>query len=262
MVGRAYPNDGHRAFPSTAKREFPIFGSDVAGPPVDSLFSDVSLLLHCNGSNASTTIIDDSSNGFTMVANGNAQLETAINKFGTASLLFDGTTDAVDTTSDDPAFTLGSGDFTIECFVYFPASPSGNRQFINQVTNTSNQISFIFRYDSGNRLAFYYSTSGSSFLSTLQNGTWSPSVETWYHVAVCRDGNNLRLFIDGTQVNTTKDVTGLTIFDSNQPLRIGGLLWSGSIIEVLDGNIDEVRMTLAARYTTNFTPPTLPFPDQ
>ena len=85
MVGRAYPNDGHRAFPSTAKREFPIFGSDVAGPPVDSLFSDVSLLLHCNGSNASTTIIDDSSNGFTMVANGNAQLETAINKFGTAS---------------------------------------------------------------------------------------------------------------------------------------------------------------------------------
>ena len=47
------------------------------------------LLLHCNGTDGSTTFTDEI--GKTVTANGNAQIDTAQSKFGGASGLFDGT---------------------------------------------------------------------------------------------------------------------------------------------------------------------------
>ena len=47
--------------------------------------ANTQLLLHCNGTDTSTTFIDSGNTGHTVTANGNAQLDTAQKKFGTAS---------------------------------------------------------------------------------------------------------------------------------------------------------------------------------
>jgi hypothetical protein len=61
--------------------------------PVDPVFNNVSLLLHGNGTNGSTTITDNSPTPKTVTAVGNAQISTAQSKFGGASIAFDGTGD-------------------------------------------------------------------------------------------------------------------------------------------------------------------------
>lgn len=71
-------------------------------------------LLHLDGTDASTIITDEAVGGtHTWTANGNAQLDTADKKFGSASLLLDGDGDYVDT-PDSADFDVGSGDFTVD----------------------------------------------------------------------------------------------------------------------------------------------------
>jgi len=89
----------------------------------DANFADVSLLLHGDGTSGSTTFTDSSSNAVVVTANGNAQIDTAIKKFGTGSIQFDGTGDYL-TTSTNSAFGYGAGDFTIEFFLYLNLFPS------------------------------------------------------------------------------------------------------------------------------------------
>ena len=76
---------------------------------VDDSYTKV--LLHMNGTDASTTFTDES--GKTWTANGNAQIDTASYKFATGSGLFDGGGDYIDT-PDNADFNFGSGDFTID----------------------------------------------------------------------------------------------------------------------------------------------------
>jgi hypothetical protein len=69
-------------------------GAGVIPIPPDT---SQTLLLHADGADASTTVLDSSVNAATMTPAGNAQIDTAQKVFGTASLLFDGAGDYVDT---------------------------------------------------------------------------------------------------------------------------------------------------------------------
>ena len=68
--------------------------ADIVIVPPDT---SQTLLLHADGTDASTTVTDSSLNAATMTPAGNAQIDTAQSVFGGASLLFDGTGDYVDT---------------------------------------------------------------------------------------------------------------------------------------------------------------------
>ena len=81
----------------------------------------------------------------------------------------------------------------------------------------------------------------------------------WTHVAVGRSGANLRLFAGGVQQGTTFNISTSTIFPFNAVTLIGQT--TNGATYGMNGNIDEFRMTKAARYTANFTPPTAPFPN-
>src|SRR5262245_47256258 len=65
----------------------------LSGALADGNDTYTKVLLHFNGTDASTTITDDNSGGsaHTWTAAGNAQIDTADYKFGAASGLFDGT---------------------------------------------------------------------------------------------------------------------------------------------------------------------------
>jgi hypothetical protein len=213
----------------------------VAGGDPD--FANVSLLLHMDGSNGSTTFTDSSSNAFAITPFGNAQVSTNDPKFGTGDLTLDGTGDYLQTPTN-AAFQLGTGDFTIECWVF---------------VNSGNSNDGLFVFGPSSILAvgvtvgqwFLSLTSGSA--EHLQGGA---TTGVWQHLALTRSGTDVRLFINGTQLGATR--TNNTDYTSDQ-LFIG---YYFSTSFAINARVDEFRVTKGvARYTANFTPPTAPFPN-
>ena len=87
-----------------------------------------SLLLHCDGSNGGTTFTDSSFWAHTPTVSGAVHTDTAIKKFGTASAQFDGTAgthEHLDYASS-PQFGFGTGDWTIDFWVYSPNWSAGS----------------------------------------------------------------------------------------------------------------------------------------
>jgi len=221
----------------------------------DLYYSKVSLLLKGDGANNSTTFTDNSVLPKTMTRTGDAKISTAQSKFGGSSMCFDGSGDWIDT-PDNVDFEFGASDFTIECWVYFN-SVSGYIVLIskagNFTTSTGTDIGWALSWwSSNNMLYFNYSTDGTNCLEFQR--AWTPVVNTWYHIAACRNGNTLRLFVNGTQVGANCDVTGHTFFNSTSLVKIGSGYRGGEY--PLNGYMDDIRITKGvARYLGDFTPP-------
>ncbi len=214
------------------------------GPTNDPYWANVVLLLHMDGADGATTFTDSSSYARTMTAAGNAQIDTAQIKFGTASGLFDGTGDSVQTPNGTD-FQFPS-DFTVEAWVRPTTTGSFTNIFI-QDNGTVN--AWWLRKNNLNELG--YGVVGGSDL--LTGGTINSNV--WTHVAMCKSGTTLRLFVNGLQVNAGTGYSA-TIGITTGTAEIGG----GSF--AYTGNIDDLRITKGvARYTGNFNIPTAAFPD-
>jgi hypothetical protein len=214
----------------------------------DTNIREVSLLLHGNGTNGSTTITDSSLTPKTVTAFGNAQISTAQSKFGGSSIAFDGTGDYLDTGSNS-AFGYGLNDFTIEFWIYRNAS-AALQVFLDHRTGVAVRVAPTI-YISSNSI-FYYTDGNNRITGGAVAST------QWVHVALSKTGSSTRLFLDGVQ-------TGSTYTDTNNyidsPVRVGGANDGGAVLS-LNGYIDDLRVTKGvARYTANFTPPTAPFPD-
>jgi hypothetical protein len=221
----------------------------------DPDFLSVVFLSHFDGSDGSTTFIDEI--GHTVTANGNAQIDTAQSKFGGASGLFDGTGDYLSIPDSDD--WLISADYTIEGWVRF-AALTGNHVFCSQYENTTNQRSWFFRRTTGNLLTFqlHQSTGASNATASTVEGAWTPVIDTWYHMAVTRAVNTYRIFAAGAVIASNSHGSPI---NSNQPLIFGAINSSG-FTQFLNGWLDDWRITKGvARYTGAFTPPTSPFPN-
>lgn len=176
---------------------------------------------------------------------GNAQLSTAQKKFGTASLLLDGTGDYISTPSN-PDFEFGSGNFTIEMWVYRIGN-NLSQPLVEMRTSTTTNYAPLLLINTSNQLVY---NDGASNVITGD----SISETTWTHVAVSRQGTSTRLFINGTQTGSTYTDTR---FYLQSPVRIGARF---DATTAFNGHIDELRITKGlARYTGNFTAPTAPF---
>jgi len=229
--------------------------------PVDEEFDKVSLLLHGDGTNGSTTIVDSSSSPKAVTAVGDAQISTAQSKFGGSSLAFDGTGDYL-TSAANSAFDLGSGDYTIELWVrLISASNYGGIVGKGQI-GVVNSTAYSLEFDNtSNAISLWIgNNTPPSFGSYVVTGTTNIRTSAvWTHLAVSRSGNNTRLFVNGTQEGSTY-TTAYTIAAGN-PLWIGGGFYAPTTNNI-NGYIDDLRITKGvARYTANFTPPTAPFPD-
>jgi hypothetical protein len=222
--------------------------SDPANPP----FYDVSLL-HFNGADASTTFTDEK--GRTWTASGAAQLDTAQSKWGGASLLLDGTDDYI-TTPDTSNLELLGNNFTIECYVRFNGDPgTALMTFMSHYDAAGNQRGWAFGLNN-NTIRLLYSTNGSG--TTVLSQTWNPAGDTWYHVAVCRQGANLRFFVDGALIGTAQNIATDSIFHPTTTLQIG--TQSNGADGDFNGWIDEARFTPGhAKYIQAFTAPQGPF---
>jgi len=175
---------------------------------------------------------------------GNAQVSTSVKKYGTGSISFDGST-AYLLSPATGALGFGTGDFTIENWIYFPSTP-GNGQFLRS-GGSGNTNGIAWQFYSGN-LQLYSQNNALEI-----QAAWSPSATTWYHVALTRSGTTLRIFVNGTQIGS--NATSSTSFvDGAIYVAYGGAGY-------LNGYLDDLRITKGyARYTSNFTPPTSALP--
>lgn len=218
-------------------------------------FSNVKLLIHGAGANGGTTITDSSSSARTVSRFGNLQTSTAQAYIGSSSLLFDGTGDyATVPMSSDFAFP---GDFCEEVLI--------------RADTVSSIRAVISNYATGNGHGLQTGASnGAAYTGGLQ---WSAGdlsanrvssfealiqVSTWHHVAVCRSGTSLKLFIDGEWVDWVS--TALSI-SSTQALHIGRLS-SAVTTRDWDGHMQEIRITKGeAVYNRSFLVQTAAHPD-
>jgi hypothetical protein len=92
------------------------------------------------------------------------------------------------------------------------------------------------------------------------SNTFSLSASTWNSFAFTYDGSShLRFFINGTMVGDINQTIGFGDSGTSIPMSTGSA-YDGSYKFL--GMIDEIRITKGkARYTSNYTPSTIPFPN-
>lgn len=233
-----------------------MFGGGVV---TDPHFASTVLLLSMDGANGSTTFPDESfaARGNATVAD-NAQVVTAFKKFGTGSLRCDGSNDAI-AYADHADFTL-SDDFTMEGWFSFDTTVLGSIQTLAAHYNTTgNHRGYWWRYRGDlatDTLEFIGSSDGTA-TSTVITGNWTPVADTFYFLVLERSGTTFRIYIDGTML--AKTTSSIALFNASGQFIIGQ---TGNFANPLKGNVDEFRLTLAARYNSDggHTVPTAAFP--
>lgn len=207
------------------------------------------LLLHCNGLDAATSIID-SATGKTVTPVGTAQLDTAQKKFGSAALLLDGNSDRLNLAdnADWDLFANQADICTIDFFIKFASAPAANTEidFVMHKHPSVDTRWFVGYY---NNLFFCFVNNGSVTFNPGSTGVISDT--NWHHVAFVKNGTTFKIFLDGVQVYSgTSSVTLAT----DGSLAIGGSVNNNNWV---NGWIDEFRISKGiARWTENFTPPT------
>lgn len=244
-------------------------GVDVINHRFDPDFASVTLLVEPDGPDQATAFTDLSTTGHTLVRNGTPVHDAVIKNYGVASADFDGTGDYLDCgTSTEHDF--GSGDFTVECFVRQTAEPTGFEAYIAKWDTTSNQRQWTLQYDfSTDRIVFFVSTTGADFPSGAfqldSDGVTLTdyfSGNKFYHLAVCRDGANMRVFVNGLLGFNVWSTGGATLFaNTSTDTLIGGRRSGGTGVQFeANAHIAGVRITKGVpRYTAAFTPPAFQF---
>jgi Concanavalin A-like lectin/glucanases superfamily/BNR repeat-containing family member len=220
---------------------------------VDASWSSVVLLLGFESKDASAACaIDDSPASFRAASfNGNAQIDIAQKKFGSASLLLDGTGDYLNYTHG-AALSLSAGDITVEAWIRL--SSNGRLQCICGKRPAVGQSEYAFYVNASNQLQLTAFNNSGAVVSV--SGTTTLSTGTWYHVAASRSGSAWKIFVGGNQEASASESSAAT--SNSEPLLIGRDQSNTS--RDFAGWIDELRITRAARYTSGFTAPTAAFP--
>jgi hypothetical protein len=231
-----------------------FFGSAAPDPNL----SYTVLLLGFDGVDGATAFNDESPAAHGALGfSGNAQLDTAQAKFGSASLLLDGSGDRVSYAEHDD-FKLPTGPCSVELWVR-PSSVTGTRWFIGHAEglDAGDRISsqwVLWAFAGVPRLSF---NDGSAWIDVVGSSTLSTSA--WTHVAFERDNaDKLRLYVGGVMEGSRLSGAGTT-FD-NAFTGIGLYIGEPGDFGTGDyaGHMDEIRILKGiAPWASDggFTPP-------
>ena len=168
-------------------------------------------------------------------------------------MLLDGSGDSVESASHAD-WNFGSGDFTVEAWVRPSSLAAGDAIVVARDPGTARSPFAIKRNGADARI--YMSSAGTSWdiVNGVSFGTLV--IDTWHHVALSRVGSSIYGSLDG--VTTLVGTSSAAVWQNDQALAIG----TGAAAEYWTGWVDDVRITKGVgRYTTDFTPPDVAFPN-
>ena len=200
----------------------------------------------------SNTFIDNSTNNFTITANGNAtprQTSPFTVTYSTqqsytpavyGGSMYFGATSAYTTYAPATSDAFGTGDFTVECWVY-PTVASVNICMGSSTTSTWQLLTYLNQV--------YWQENGSNLGGA---GYGSIPLNAWTHLAVSRSGTTLRIFVNGVSVYAP---TNSYNYSASPATRIVGPNAGGSAPYYLS---DFRIIKGTALYTSNFVPQNQP----
>lgn len=172
---------------------------------------------------------------------GNPTISSAQSKFGGSSAFFNGSSYISFPASND--FNFGTGDFTIECWVYWDGTYDNSGRIIYATGGAGSTDQFgIFTLPTG------------VFFAGITSNTLPP-VNQWCHIAATRSSGTIRLFLNG---NIIASGTNSSLIGSSSVLpRIG---YRVDNFHYFSGYLDEFRLTKGiSRYNADFTPSAVAF---
>ena len=147
------------------------------------------------------------------------------------------------TVSSSNQMSMGTDDFTIECWARFDDTSNRGLWQIEGLT-TNHTVTLAFAHNGGN----WHGYRGGS---TWNFGS-SRNTNHWYHCAYVRHSGTCYIYVDGTSIGSWSDSYNY----QGTTLAIGGYYTTSYLMH---GNISNFRMVKGqALYTSNFTPPTTP----
>lgn len=218
--------------------------------PRDPSFDKVSVLLSLDNN-----LVDAKNNLFTPT--GTILYDTG--KFDRCLKLLSGDSGIVCNDSI-PSLGFGTGDFTVETWVKSnltqPQSESVLISFFDTGLGTSN--GWKLTVTSAGVPRWYIFKVGQSGVYPMTATGVNILDNTWKHIAVTRSNSFLRMFVNGVMVSSAGNITN----HGTTRLKLSiGMQIQGSSRYPFRGLIDETRIKHnIALYTSDFIPPTIPFP--
>ena len=203
-------------------------------------YADLSVDSSSTGGLGNSTVVDRSTNAYTVTANGNP-IQTAFHPYlDNWSAEFDGSGDCLAVASDT-SLAVGTGDFTTE-FWFYPTSVLGSQNIWDQRDGSNG---WVVNFVSG-QVGFYSEPSSAYVFQSS-----ALSANTWYHIAVVRSGTSVTLYIDGVATNTATNSSNFT----EDAATIGARYTRDE--QYFSGYISNARLIKGtAVYTSTFAPPT------
>jgi len=212
-------------------------------PPTTPLTAITNTSLLTNFTNAGIYDAAVQNNAITV---GDAQASTTQYKWSPTSMKFDGTVDALSIPSST-AFGLGTGDWTIEFWVYLNATTT--QTLVSMLTTAASVAPHIY-YQSASGIRYYTNSADRITGGALTTGVWN-------YIAVTKASGTTRMYINGTQ--TGSNYTDGNNYGTTNPFAVGdfGVPLSGTL--TLNGYVQDVRITRGFARTVTTTP-TAAFP--
>lgn len=252
LVGSTTSAAGTGAFSVTtasSARHYAVCSDTVYYPYVPSF------LLRGNGANGGTTFTDLGTPVHTVVRNNSLiTTSTAQSKFNGSSIAFTGGADHLKTTAGvSSELTFGTGDFTIEMWVYRNTGGS-YQQLIDWRPNSTDGFYPALYFDSTGHLL---ANLNSAVLHTSTGAVGLGATTGWHHLAWSRQGTNSRLFIDGDLDSTVTNSSNFLAPGVDRPCF--GAVGYNTTAFLFDGYLAEVYVQKGvALYTGTFPLPTVP----
>lgn len=231
-----------------SQRSVSAFVPIACNDPTDD--ENTSLLLHFDGGSDGTSFLDATEN-HTISDHGGVMISRDEKKF-CRSGYFDGDGDYL-TVPESNDWDFGTSDFTIDFWINLEELDGTRRIFFN---TADLQAEGIMVGVNGSD-EWFFSVAKESCAGYWSDSTGSASTG-WHHIALERDGNKIKFFVDGSQESSSLDMSGDDVCDSSSDLSIGKKAsWDG---EDFKGYMDEFRISKdVARWEDDFAPPEYPY---
>ena len=195
------------------------------------------LLLHGDQIGSLSTYVDSSEQEGTVTAIGSINGTTTHKVFGSASFYFDGVISHLSLGTDNSRLELGSNDFILDTRVRFLATTYGYLMSKSQNMNTDY---ILFGYNEADAKLYFDQQASSLFTVQVYSGSWTPSLNTWYHIAVIRKDSKFRFYVDGSQKGADV-LDSSAIVDNTGVWKIGTI---GTSTNCFNGYMDEIRISI------------------